>query len=142
MRSHCLTLAVVVLAGLSRAPEAAAQGMLAQAAERAQRDWLEHDMGGLVSGADTVRLQLPGLTQSATVGPAQAARLLERHVQATREVSFDLVSVRPAGKDRGYAEGRRHYVVSGTAEERQETVFLGFEQIGGQWCVREVRIVP
>ncbi len=121
---------------------AAAQATLQEAAAQARRQWLAHDLAGLVSGSDTVRLQVPGVMQSAALGAAQAARLLGRYVGATRETGFDLVAVHLADTDEGYAEGRRHYVVEGTAEEREETVFLGFERRGGRWRLREVRVVP
>ncbi|HLB38579.1 MAG TPA: hypothetical protein VJL31_18565 [Gemmatimonadales bacterium] len=120
----------------------AAQGTLEEAAERARAQWLEHDVAGLVSGSDTIRLQLPGMGFSSALGPAQAARLLNRYLETAREIGFELQGVRLAEADHGYAEGRRRYVVTGTSEERQETVYVGFRQKGGQWRVREVRIVP
>ena len=144
MRRHRLSFAAgIVLAAVGPwVPPLVAQAGLQQAAAQAREQWLAHDLTGLLAGSDTVRLQVPGVTQSATLGVAQAARLLGRYVGATRETGFDLISVRAAGTDRGYVEGRRRYVVQGTAEERQETIFLGFELRAGRWRVREVRVVP
>ena len=119
----------------------AAQETLQQAAAGARQEWLTHDVAGLVAGSDTVRLQVPGVPQSASLEAAQVARLLSRYLGATRETAFDLVAVRPTGGDEGYAEGRRHNVGQGTAEVREETVFLGFERRGGRWCLREIRVV-
>lgn len=124
------------------APPLAAQVTLEEAADRARELWLAHDVSGLVSGSDTIRLQLPGVGFSPALGPAQAARLLDRYLETAREIGFELQGVRLAASDHGYAEGRRRYVVQGTSEEREETVYLGFRQVGGKWRVREVRIVP
>ena len=146
MRRGRLSLAAagLALAGgvLVGAPRAAAQETLQQAAAQARQRWLAHDLAGLVAGSDTVRLQVPGIAESAALGAAQAARLLGRYVGVMRETGFDLVTVQSAGANRGYAEGRRRYVVQGTAEQREETLFLGFELRDGRWRLREVRIVP
>jgi hypothetical protein len=123
-------------------PPLPAQGALEEAAERARGQWLAHDVAGLVSGSDTIRLQIPGMGFSSALGPAQAARLLGRYLESARELSFELQGVRLAAADHGYAEGRRRYVVEGTSEEREETVYVGFRQKSGHWRVREVRIVP
>ncbi len=124
------------------APRLSAQVTLEEAAERARGLWLAHDVTGLVSGSDTIRLQIPGVGFQSALGPAQAARLLDRYLETAREIAFELRGVRLAGPDHGYAEGGRRYVVQGTSEERQETVYVGFRQVGGTWRVREVRIVP
>ena len=124
------------------APPLPAQVTLEEAAERARELWLAHDVSGLVSGSDTIRLQIPGVGFSAALGPAQAARLLDRYLESAREIAFEVRGVRLAGPDHGYAEGGRRYVVQGTSEEREETVYVGFRQKDGQWRVREERIVP
>lgn len=123
-------------------PRLPAQVTLEAAAERARGLWLAHDVSGLVSGSDTIRLQIPGVGFSSALGPAQAARLLDRYLETAREIAFEVRGVRLAGPDHGYAEGWRKYVVQGTSEEREETVYVGFRQLGGKWRVREVRIVP
>ncbi len=117
------------------------QESLAGTAERVRRMWVAHDMAGLVASSDTVRVQLPGVARSASLSPAQAARVLLRYVEGAEEVSFDLQAVRSAGPDHGYLEARRRYVVGGTKDERVETVFLGFRVLRGEWRLREVRVV-
>lgn len=124
------------------APRLTAQVTLENAAERAREFWLAHNVSGLVAGSDTIRLQIPGVGFSSALGPAQAARLLDRYLETAREIAFELRGVRSAGPDHGYAEAERKYVVQGTAEERAETVYVGFRQVAGSWRVREVRIVP
>lgn len=127
-------------AAFSAVAPLAAQTRLEDAASRARQLWLAHDTGQLVSGSDTVRLQLPGSGSSGALGPGQAARLLARYLEPAGELGFQFQGIRLAG-DRAYAEGRRRYVVEGTSEERAETVFLGFRLVGGVWRLSEVRIV-
>jgi hypothetical protein len=139
MRVYRLALLALVWLGPARLP---AQGTLEDAASRARGLWLAHDAGGMVAGSDTIRLQLPGVAYFAALAPGQAARLLGRYLEASRELGFELASVRSAGPGHGYAEGRRRYTVQGTSEEREEMVFLEFRLVGGKWQLREVRIVP
>jgi hypothetical protein len=139
MRSPRVALVALVWLLPARLP---AQGTLEDAASRARRLWLAHDAAGLVAGSDTIRLQLPGVAYFAALAPGQAARLLDRYLEASREIGLELGSVRPAGPDHGYAEGRRRYAVQGTSEEREEMVYLEFRLAGGKWQLREVRIVP
>jgi hypothetical protein len=139
MRSH--RVALIALALLPPVPMLA-QGTLEEAAGRARQLWLAHDVAALVAGSDTVRLQLPGVTYFAALAPGQAARLLDRYLEATTEIGLELRGVRAAGPEQGYAEGRRRYAVQGTSEEREEMVYLEFRLVGGKWRLREVRIVP
>lgn len=118
------------------------QGSLERAVERAREMWISHDMAGLVAASDTVRLQLPGVGRSVSLSPGQAARLLLRYVEGAEELSFELRRIRSASADHGYAEALRRYLVRGTRDEREETVFLGFRAVQGQWRLREVRVVP
>lgn len=120
---------------------ALAQG-LDSAAARAREEWLAHDIPGLLAGSDTVRLQLPGVARSASLTPGQAARLLLRYLEGSDEVAFDLRPIRSVSPDHGYAEARRRYLVQGTTDQREETVFLGFRHVAGAWRLREVRVVP
>ena len=103
--------------------------------------WMAHDMAGLVSRSDTVRLHLPGIS-SASVRPAQAARLLQDYLKTAEELGFTLRDVRRLASDHAYAEMARHYLVRGTSEEREETVFLGYRVVEGVWRLREVRVTP
>jgi hypothetical protein len=128
-------------AALAAAPgQARAQSELAPEVERARAAWLAHDAGALVQHSDTVRLRLPGIAESASVRPEQAARLLGRYFDPCEERSFELVGVRELAADHAYAEVARVYVVRGTDEEIEETVFMGFRLIEGNWSLREVRI--
>jgi hypothetical protein len=139
MRRYRVTLVALVCLLPARL---SAQGTLEEAATRARRLWLAHDVAGLVAGSDTIRLQLPGVPYFAALAPGQAARLLDRYLEASREIALELGSVRVAGPDHGYAEGHRRYAVQGTSEEREEMVYLEFRLAGGNWHLREVRIVP
>jgi len=124
--------------------EAAAQSQdgLEQAADRARQAWMRHDLARLLGESDTVRLQLPGVPRSAALEPGQAARLLTRYMGSAREVELEVVGLRRAAADHGYAETVRRFVIEGTTDERQETVFIGFRFVAGAWRVREVRVVP
>ncbi len=114
-------------------------GATAQAARRA---WLEHDVAALVARSSGVILQLPGADPSAPVGRAQAGELLHRYLGAAEELSIRVVTVREVERGKGFVELDRRYVVRGTADERRETVFLGFRLVAGGWVLSEVRSVP
>ena len=115
---------------------------LNDAVQEAQDAWLRHDVESLVSGSDTVRLHIPDLPPSASLRPGQASRLLDRYLSPTEEVSFELSNVRELAEDHAYAEVQRIFVIKGTIEQREETVFLGFRRIQGIWSLREVRVTP
>lgn len=117
------------------------QGSLDRMAERVRRMWLAHDMEGLLATSDTVRVQVPGVARSVSLSPAQAVRLLLRYVEGAEELSFEVQAIRAAGPDHGYVEIRRRYVVGRTEDARVETVFFGFREVGGEWRLREVRVV-
>ncbi len=127
---------------LAGAAPALAQTELDEAVELARAAWLEHDVESLVARSDTVRLRLPGIAVSASLRPEQAARLLDRYLDPSQERSFDLVGVRRLAEDHAYAEIARRYVVRGTEDELEETVFLGFRFLDGGWRLREVRVTP
>jgi hypothetical protein len=118
------------------------EGPLAAAVQEAQNAWLQHDVESLVSSSDTVRLHIPDLPPSASLRPGQASRLLDRYLSPTEEVSFELSNVRELAEDHAYAEVQRVFVIKGTVEQREETVFLGFRRIQGIWSLREVRVTP
>jgi len=135
--------AVLVVFGLGLTSPAFAQDeRLAEAVQVAQDAWLRHDVRALVSSSDTVRLHIPELPPSASLRPGQASRLLDRYLSPTEEISFELLNVRELAEDHAYAEVHRTFVVKGTVEEREETVFLGFRLIRGNWSLREVRVTP
>jgi len=115
---------------------------LEHAIELARAAWLEHRVDELVSGSDTVRLRIPGIAPSASLRPGQAENLLEQYVKTAEELSFDLRDIKKVATDHAYAEINRVYVVQGTSERRQETVFLGFRLVDRRWRLREVRVAP
>ncbi len=123
-------------------PSFCQEGPLAAAVQEAQNAWLSHNVEALVSGSDTVRLHIPDLPPSASLRPGQASRLLDRYLSPTEEVSFELSNVRELAEDHAYAEVQRVFVIKGTVEQREETVFLGFRRIQGIWSLREVRVTP
>jgi len=130
---------VAFLAGLA-APADCQDSTLMVAVQEAQEAWLRHDVRALVAASDTVRLHIPELPPSASLRPGQASRLLDRYLSETEEVSFELLNVRDLSEDHAYAEVERVFVIRGTVEEREETVFLGFRRINGTWSLREVRV--
>jgi len=115
---------------------------LEPAVERARAAWLAHDVGALLAGSDTVRLQVPGVAASPAMKPGQAGTLLLQHLKEAKEIGLDLVRIRRLADDHAYAELARSYVVKGTSEERSERVFFGFRKVEGAWRLREVRITP
>jgi hypothetical protein len=134
---------VLGLACVILARGAAAQGdSLAAVVEQARVAWLAHELRDLVAHSDTVRLRLPGVAASAATRPGQAARLLGEYLGGATEQGFDLRELRYVQEDHAYGEFSRRYAVSGTADLREETVFLGFRRVLGQWRLREVRIAP
>ena len=132
----------VLLAGAARVGLAQEPDSLAVAVERARQAWLAHDVRALVASSDTVRLRVPGVAMNHSMRPAQAARLLEQYLEASKEEALDLREIRPVGEGHAYAELERHYAVRGTEDRRAETVFFGFRQVDGRWRLREVRIAP
>ena len=123
-------------------PSVCQDGSLPAAVQEAQNAWLLHDVESLVAGSDTVRLHIPDLPPSASLRPGQASRLLDRYLSPTEEVSFELSNLRELAEDHAYAEVQRVFVIKGTVEQREETVFLGFRRIRGLWSLREVRVTP
>ena len=115
---------------------------LDHAIETARAAWLEHRVGEFVSGSDTIRLRIPGIAPSASLRPGQAERLLDQYLQPSEELSFDLRDIKMVATDHAYAEINRVYVVQGTSERREETVFLGFRLVDRIWRLREVRVAP
>lgn len=133
---------VLAVAGVVVAEAVGAQESLEEAVARARAAWVEHRVQALIAGSDTVRLQVPGLAESASIRPVQAARLLERYLEAAVEIRFTLKELRRLAGDHAYAEVTRVFAVRGTSEERTETVFLGFRLLDGTWRLREIRITP
>lgn len=127
---------------LARPAAMTAQGGLEAALASAAEAWTQHRVRDLVEGSDTVRLRIPGLAASSAVRPGQAARLLEEYLKEAEELGFSLRGIRHVAADHAYAEFGRRFQVRGTSDVREETVFLGYRQLGGVWRLREVRIAP
>jgi len=137
---------VALLAGVALAggagTGAAAQGSLAEAAERTRQAWLGHDAQAIVGQSAGVVFQIPGADPSAPVERSQTVELLRRHLRAAVERSLTVSAVREVEPGRGYAELERRYVVAGTADVRRETIFLGFQKVGAAWILTELRSAP
>ncbi len=119
------------------------QGTLVEAAQRARRAWLAHDVQALVSQSASVSIQLPEAAPSAPLARAQAAEVLRRHLGAASERGLALVSLEEVEPGvRGFAELSRTYAVTGTDEAKRETLFFGFRRVGTEWVLSELRSAP
>jgi hypothetical protein len=121
---------------------AAAQGSLAEAAERTRQAWLGHDAEAIVGQSAGIVFQIPGADPSAPVERSQAVELLRRHLRAAVERALTVSALREVEPGRGYAELERRYVVAGTTDVRRETIFLGFQKVGAAWLLTELRSAP
>ncbi len=135
-----MALALAGILQLGVPGSATGQMGLDEAVELARSTWLSHDYVRLFASSDTVRLQLPGIGRHQGLQPAHAARFLTEYLAAANEIEFGLKRIRTASEDHAYAQLIRRYVVRGTADERVETVFLGFRRVDGRWRLREVRV--
>jgi hypothetical protein len=133
--------AVLVLALASAGPLAGQSG-LAEAAQQARATWLAHDAEGLLARSPGVILQIPGADPSSALRRQQAAELLARYLRTSVERSVEIATVREVEEGRGYVELVRRFSVTGTAEERRETVFVGLRRVGAWWVVVELRTAP
>ena len=132
----------VVAASLAMAGPAAAQATLPEAAERAKRAWLAHDPQALVGQSSNLVLQIPGADLSSPLGRAQAVELLRRYMRPVEERGLDVTVIREVEPGKGFVELTRRYVVTGTADLRRETLFLGFRLQAGAWALAELRSAP
>jgi len=119
-----------------------AQSTLEEAARLARAGWLAHDAEVVLGAGSRVVLQIPGADPSAAVSRPQAVTLLERYFRPTVERALDIVTIREVERGRGFVELERRYVIGGTADERRETLFLGFRLQGGRWVLAELRSAP
>lgn len=110
--------------------------------EAVRAAWLAHDFPSIVASSDTVRLQLPNVGRAAAVRPSHAARVLREYLRSANEIAFEFRSFRSVSEGHSYAQMVRRYVVQGTADERVETVFLGFRLVNDRWRLREIRVTP
>ena len=133
---------MVLLLSSALVAAARAQGSLAEAAERVRQAWQAHNVEAIVGQGSSVVLQIPGADPSAPVDRAQAIELLRRHLWAGVERRLTVSAVRELEPERGYAELERRYVVTGTSDERRETLFLGFRKSSDTWVLTELRSAP
>ena len=68
--------------------------------------------------------------------------MLKEYLKDSRELEMALRSVRSVAEDHRYVELTRRFVVPGTADEREQTVFFGLRLREVGWAIREVRITP
>jgi len=142
MRRWLIGVALLASPALVGKVHLAAQTSLADVAERTRGAWLAHDPQALVGQSASIMLQLPGANPSSPLDRAQAVELLRRHWRTAVEHTLTLRRVGEFKSGRGYAELVRCYVVSGTSDERQETIFLWFQRAGASWRLAEVRSAP
>ena len=140
MTSRVLPALLIASCGIAGA--ASSQDSLARAAERVRRAWLAHDVQAIVGQSPRVVLQIPGADPSAPLARAQAAELLRRHLQRVVERALAVGAVREVEPGHGYVELERRWVVTGTSDERRETIFLRFQKPGADWLLTELRSAP
>jgi hypothetical protein len=88
-------------------------------------------------------LRIPGADPSSPLGRAQAAELLRRYLRVVEERSLDLREIKEVeGGQEGFVELQRRYIVTGTTDERRETLFLGFRRLDGRWVLTELGSAP
>jgi hypothetical protein len=132
MRAECCALLALALLPV----QARSQATLSDAADRAKRALSAHDPEALVGRSSTLVLQIPGAEPSSPLARAQAIELLRRYLRSAEERGLD---VEPG---KGFVELLRRYVVTGTAELRHETLFLGYRLVGREWRLAELRSAP
>lgn len=124
------------------ATEASGQATLSEAAERAKQAWSAHDAQALVGQSSNIVLQIPGADPSSPLGRSQAIELLRRYFRPVEERGLDLTAIREVEPGKGFVELTRRYVVTGTAELRRETLYLGYRLLGREWRLVELRSAP
>jgi hypothetical protein len=136
-----LTAVLVLGFGVGTPLPGYAQRTLDEAAQGARYAFMSHDGRMLATSADSLVLRLPE-TEEVIVRSGQASRLINKYLEPAVERAFELTTIRETGDGQGYAEAVRRYVVRGTADVVQQTVFLAFRKGGGRWKLTEIRITP
>jgi hypothetical protein len=96
---------------------------------------LRHDTQRLVAQSPNVILRIPGADPSSPLGRAQAAELPRRYLRLVEERSLGLREIKEVeGGQEGFVELQRRYIVTGTTDERRETLFLGFRRWTAVGC--------
>ena len=134
--------ASVCLIVLLQPAMASGQATLSDAAARAKAAWSAHDPLALVGPSSNLVLEIPGADPSSPLGRPQAIELLRRYFRPTEERGLDVTAIREVEPGKGFVEMARRYVVTGTAEVRHETLFLGYRFMGREWRLVELRSAP
>lgn len=119
---------------------AQATDSLVVTAQRIARAWQRQDFGQILSGASAISVVLPGAERTAPLGSAQAAEVLRGFVEGAHEESAEVLVLRTVSADRAYVELERVFAPRGSAELRQQTVYLELRRTGAGFTVAEVRI--
>jgi len=138
MRVTWLSVAVL----LGTAAVAQGQATLSEAAAKAKNAWGAHDPEALVGKSSNIVLQIPGADPSSPLARSQAIELLRRYFRPSEERGLDVTAIREVEAGKGFVELTRRYVVTGTSEERRETLFLGYRLIAREWRLVELRSAP
>lgn len=134
---------ILALLAITLIPASAqGQGTLSAAAELARQAWVGHDAHALVGQSSSLVLQIPGADPSSPLGRPQAVELLRRYLRSSEERGLDVTAIREVEPGKGFIQMARRYVVSGTTELRQETLYLGFRLLDGEWRLVELRSAP
>jgi hypothetical protein len=131
-----------VAALVGTAAVAQGQATLSDAAAKAKNAWAAHDPEALVGKSSNIVLQIPGADPSSPLARPQAIELLRRYFRPSEERGLDVTAIREVEAGKGFVELTRRYVVTGTSEERRETLFLGYRLIAGEWRLVELRSAP
>ena len=133
-------LCVAILGGTTAVAQG--QATLSDAAAKAKNAWAAHDPEGLVGKSSNIVLQIPGADPSSPLARPQAIELLRRYFRPSEERGLDVLAIREVEAGKGFVELTRRYVVTGTTEERRETLFLGYRLIAREWRLVELRSAP
>jgi hypothetical protein len=103
--------------------------------------WTAHDAAGVLAGADSILLNLPGAHPAAPIGRKQATALVQDYLDGTSEETLALQAVSSTGSDRGFAELARRFRPAEGSASRTETILLGFRREADRWRLDELRVV-
>lgn len=134
---RCVVTTVLIAVG----PAVHAQDDLQAVVAAAKRAWLAHDVSALIGDSEALHLTMPGADPSLPVGRSQAVALLRRYVAGSTERGWEVRAVRTIEPGRAYVEAVRRYVVTGTSDERRETLVLSYRATNRTWALAELRIV-
>ena len=134
-------IAVAAMGFLLASGRLEAQDILRDEAQVVITAWTTHDAVGVLAGADSILLNLPGAHPAAPIGYKQATALIRDYLAGTSEETLALQAVRSTGRDRGFAELARRFRPTEGSASRTETVLLGFRREGGGWRLDELRVV-